>query len=86
MSAARVKWTKNHEVRHKMGNGWILCLQWVKYCYDDGGSEDGYQFIYRRPNTENLQAARGQARIPSLKIARRLMNMAAKKGWGGKHA
>jgi hypothetical protein len=40
---------------------------------DDGGSlEEGFGFIWRRPNG-SLQGARGQARRPSLKIARILM-------------
>lgn len=46
-------------------NDWNLCFQKVTYHYDDGGEEDGFRFIWRRPNG-NLQAARGQARIESL--------------------
>lgn len=45
-------------------NDWNLCFQKVTYHYDDGGEEDGFRFIWRRPNG-TLQAARGQARIES---------------------
>lgn len=46
-------------------DNWNLCFQKVTYHYDDGEEEDGYRFIWRRPNGK-LQAARGQARIESL--------------------
>lgn len=60
---------------------WKLCLQRARYVYDNGEIDEGYRFIWRRPNG-NLQGARGQARIPSLKIARLLMAAAEKEGWG----
>lgn len=60
---------------------WRLCLQWVRYMHEDGAIEDGYRFIWRRPDG-SLQAARGQARIPSLKDAELLMHLANKYGWG----
>lgn len=60
---------------------WRLCLQRCRYVYDDGELEDGYRFIWRRPDG-SLQGARGQARIPSLKIARLLMAEAERAGWG----
>jgi hypothetical protein len=44
--------------------------------------EEGYRFIWRRAKTGNLQAARGQTRIPSLAVARELMETADKEGWG----
>lgn len=62
-------------------NDWRLCLQWVRYVYDDGDMEEGYRFIYRRPDG-SLQAARGQARIPNLDRARELMAQAEAQGWG----
>jgi hypothetical protein len=43
--------------------------------------EEGYRFIWRRPNG-SLQAARGGARIPSIEVARQLMKRAEKAGWG----
>lgn len=63
------------------GEAWKLCLQRARYVYDNGDIEEGYRFIWRRPNG-NLQGARGQARIPSLKIARILMAKAEEAGWG----
>jgi hypothetical protein len=83
MSKATVKWSKDNEARMNLGGGWTLCLQWVKYVYEDGRPpQEGYRFIWRRPGSGNLQAARGQARIPSFKIARELMSKAEKAGWG----
>jgi hypothetical protein len=63
-------------------DGWRLCLQRARYVYDDGSLEEGFRFIWRRPNG-TMQGARGQARIPSLKIARILMARAEEQGWGG---
>lgn len=60
---------------------WVLCFQWCLYVYDDGSSENGYRFIWRRPNGK-LQPARGQARIPSIEQATALMDIAKNKGWG----
>jgi hypothetical protein len=60
---------------------WRLCLQWVRYMKDDGEIQDGYRFIWRRPDN-SLQAARGQARIPSRQDAERLFQMARDGGWG----
>jgi hypothetical protein len=62
--------------------GWTLCLQLVRYVFEGGKTEDGYRFIWRRANG-NLQAARGQARLPSLKVVRSLMAQAEDQGWGG---
>ena len=73
---------ETHKEEKEIGKGdWVLCLQWVRYLYDDGGMEEGYRFIWRRPNG-NLQAARGQARIPSLEHAEELIKQAKKEGWG----
>lgn len=60
---------------------WRLCFQRSRYMYNDGSVQDGFRFIWRRPDG-SLQAARGQARIPSLKDARLLMAEAEKAGWG----
>jgi hypothetical protein len=71
------------EHRH---NGWRLCLQWARYQYDDKSEpETGYRFIWRRPDG-SLQPARGQARIPSLADAERLIWLARELGWGDRHA
>lgn len=63
-------------------NGWTLCFQWCEFIYDDGDSEYGYRFIWRRPDG-SLQAARGQARIPSLQDMNELIEQAALEGWLG---
>ena len=81
---ARVQVIK--EVKEDFGNpdGWVLWLQWCLYVFDDGESENGYRFIWRRPKSEggSLQAARGQARIPSLKVAKALIEKAERGKWG----
>lgn len=60
---------------------WDLCLQEGIYVYDDQSKEYGYRFIYRKPGG-NIQAARGGARIPSLKVAEELIAEARRRGWG----
>ena len=62
-------------------DGWNLCFQYCTYNYDEGGTENGYRFIWKRPDGSK-QAARGQARIPSLKIMEALMAAAKANGWG----
>ena len=76
------------QVREEVGTGdpkttndWELFLQWCLYVYDDGSSEYGYRFIWRRPDG-SLQPARGQARIPKLGVAMKLIEMAKAEGWG----
>lgn len=83
---ATVKYNKEHEVNRRYSNGWTLCFQWCRYVYDAEDGEDrhdqrGYRFIWRRPDG-TLQAARGQARIPSIQDAMELMEAARKAGWG----
>ncbi len=72
-----------HSVTHPevFGPGWRLLLQWGSYIHKGEDSEDGYRFIWKRPDG-SLQAARGQARIPSLAHARLLMALAEEEGWG----
>jgi hypothetical protein len=81
---ARVQVLK--EVDYDFGDpdGWVLLLQWCLYVYDKGDAEHGYRFIWRRPASEgaSLQAARGQARLPSLAIAKAMIAKAEKEGWG----
>lgn len=62
-------------------NGYTLCFQYCVYHYSDGTEQKGYRFIWRRPDG-SLQAARGQARIPSLSILQELTNKALAAGWG----
>jgi hypothetical protein len=77
---ARVKWVK--EVRLNNSNDWTLCFQWCEYIYgdEDDTREFGYRFIWRRPDG-SLQAARGQARIPSFSDMNELLGLAKKEGW-----
>lgn len=61
--------------------GYTLCFQWGYLKYSDGSpSEHGYRFIYRKPNG-NLQAARAQARIPSVAAMMKLIERARAAGW-----
>ncbi len=81
--AAPAPTTARVQVIHEtylQSEGWRLCLQWCRYIYDDGQMEEGYRFIWRRPDG-SLQAARGQARIPSKAVADRLWAQAQGGGW-----
>jgi hypothetical protein len=62
---------------------WTLWFQWCRYLYDNGEMDYGYRFIWRRPKSEggSLQAARGQARIPSAEILIGLQIKADREGW-----
>ena len=59
---------------------WTLYFQKVTYHYDDGSAQDGFRFIWRRPDG-SLQAARGQARIESYEQMMALINQAKKEGF-----
>ena len=59
--------------------GWTLCFQKVTYHYEDGGTQDGFRFIWRRPDG-SLQAARGQARIETYEQMMALINQAKEDG------
>lgn len=72
------------EVRLSSPGEWQLCFQFGIYEYDpdqDGPSktEEGYRFIWRRPNGQ-LQGARGQARLTPAWITT-LLGKAAEEGW-----
>ncbi len=58
---------------------WTLYFQKVTYHYDDGSTQDGFRFIWRRPDG-SLQAARGQARIESYEQIMALINQAKERG------
>ncbi|MGN0033258.1 MAG: hypothetical protein ACI358_05725 [Candidatus Limimorpha sp.] len=75
-------WVKIHkEVPCELREGrWNLCFQKVTYHYDDGSEQDGFRFIWRRPDG-SLQAARGQARIESYEQMHELIDMAKKDGF-----
>lgn len=69
------------EVPHKLvEDDWNLCFQKVVYHYDDDEPQDGYRFIWRRPDG-SLQAARGQARIESLEQMEDLIAQAKEEGF-----
>lgn len=77
--AARVE--IHHEVEDGDPGTWRLCFHQVTYHYDDGSDdEDGFRFIWRRPDN-SLQAARGQARIPDMDALNRLLDLARAGGW-----
>ena len=78
--------SKNHveiinDVYHPMENDWELHFQYCKYHYKNEDSQEGYRFIWQRPNG-SLQPARGQARIPSISLALKLISKAISEGWG----
>jgi hypothetical protein len=85
---ARVQVIEQVEEDFREPDGWVLWLQWCLYVFDNGESKNGYRFIWRRPQSEggSLQAARGQARIPSLKVAKDLIDKAVAAGWGSFNA
>ena len=57
-----------------------LFFQWCRFALDEG-EQFGYRFIWRRPSGE-LQAARGQTRLPSVAVAQELMAKAVSERWG----
>ena len=56
---------------------WTLCFQKVTFHYDDGSTQDGFRFIWRRPDG-SLQVARGQAHIETYEQMMALINQAKK--------
>lgn len=70
------------ETTNDAPGGWQLWFQWCRYDLDDG-VQYGYRFIWRWPNGR-LQAARGQARIPSIEAGKDLMDKAIAEGWGNR--
>ncbi|MDQ2893107.1 MAG: hypothetical protein M3R64_08490 [Pseudomonadota bacterium] len=74
------------EVALGVADGWRICLQWCVYIYPDEDAQHGYRFIWRRPESGALQAARGQARLPSLAIAEKLIALARAEGWANNAA
>lgn len=71
-----------HEVpKSRNEEDFTLCFQHVRYEYANDTEQEGYRFIWRRPNG-NLQGARGQARIPSIAKLLSLVSLAMEDGWG----
>jgi hypothetical protein len=81
---ARVQLLRENTVDPVDPAAWRSWLPWYRYLYDDGGMQTGYRFIWWRPETEggSLQAARGQARSPSIAVMERLIEKARQDGWG----
>ncbi len=81
---ARVQVINETTIDDPDSTDWTLWFQWCRYLYDDGEIDHGYRFIWRRPQSEGggLQAARGQARIPSIAVLEQLVAKAKKEGWG----
>jgi len=70
-----------NEVSNGTSGDWRLCFQeCISHYDDDDSTEDGFRFIWRRPNG-NLQPARGQARIPDRTELESLLNLATIAGW-----
>ncbi|WP_211229928.1 hypothetical protein [Desulfovirgula thermocuniculi] len=69
-----------NEVRQHDDQDWCLCFQECTYHYSPTCSEEGYRFIWRRPDG-SLQPARGQARIPSVICIFELLCKAYREGW-----
>jgi len=72
------------EVRTGQAGDWQLCFHFGVYEYDpdqntDVPSQEGYRFIWRRPNGQ-LQGARGQARLEP-RLITMLLGKAAEAGW-----
>ena len=77
----KVTWVKIlKEVPTNRTNNWQLCFQKCHYYYADGTDQEGFRFIWRRPDG-SLQPARGQARIPAKQDLEDLLNQAAQEGW-----
>ena len=72
-----------NEVKKTNESGWQICFQYCRYEYgnEDGDQENGYRFMWRKPNG-HLQPARGGARIPSVAHVLELSSMAIMQGWG----
>tara|TARA_R110001606_G_scaffold146950_1_gene286890 strand:+ start:112 stop:360 length:249 start_codon:yes stop_codon:yes gene_type:complete len=72
------------EIKHEVSNGkkneWRLCFHYGTYHYENGESENGYRFIWRKPDNK-LQPARGQARIPNAKELFKLITLASQEEW-----
>lgn len=71
-------------IKNEVTNGeigcWRLCFQYGIYQYEENEVENGYRFIWRKPDG-SLQPARGQARIPSTADIFELLALASKNGW-----
>lgn len=79
MASARVTVIAEVPERSSSETWWTLHFQKVVYNYDNKTHEKGYRFIWRREDG-SLQAARGQARIPSKTEMMEFIEMAERAG------
>ena len=81
MKSANVKVL--NEASIGLDDEWKLCFQYCSYEFGDANHtvQNGYRFIWRKPDG-SLQAARGQARIPSIAHIQYLTYKALSEGWG----
>ena len=77
----------NFSIQHEVPNPreqkvgqWCLYFQFGTYHYDDGSTDNGYRFIWRKPDG-SLQAARGQARLPNKQAIFELFALASSENW-----
>jgi len=69
-----------NEVPTTKSEGWQLCFQECIYQNDENDENNGYRFIWRRPDG-TLQAVRGQTRIGFANEMLKLMCLAQEAGW-----
>lgn len=72
--------TYDQEVQEPVSGGWTFCFQRCVFRLEDGSAEDGYRFIWRRPDG-TLQDGREQVRIPSAELLYLLTDRARIEGW-----
>lgn len=70
----------NETTLHDDSCQYRLWFQWCLYVYDDGTSQHGYRFMWRKDG--KLMTTRGQARINSTDDIIALVSAAKTAGWG----
>ena len=80
MAKARIEILNEVPDKQENAEEWVLYFQKCIYHYDDGNLDNGFRFIWRKPDG-NLQAARGQARIPEPQALYNLIDEAVTRGW-----
>jgi hypothetical protein len=80
MAEAKVK--VHQSVEWDEPDRWQLCFQKVTYHYMDKSRnpQNGFRFIWKDPDGR-LRPNRGQARIPTAKVLKKLLSRASKAGW-----
>jgi hypothetical protein len=59
---------------------WSLWFQWCRWNFPDGSAQHGYRYIWK--NRGRLMPQRGQARIPSWDVQKKMHEQAVAEGWG----